>query len=198
MQAHVIGDATGRGEAAFEALLAAMAEAPPAYFQVREKSSTDRELCARAARVRAALDAATAVLVNGRPDVAVAAGAQGVQLPADGLPLADVRRAFPRPFLVGVSCHALDELRWAAHEGADFAVLAPIYAPRGKPGVPLGPEVLDALAPPLPLFALGGMTVERVAAWPEARRRKLAGVAGIGLFHERGAEAVRALEALGA
>ena len=197
MRAHVIGDAAGRGEPAFEALVAQMAQARPAHFQVREKAETDRALLARVSRVRAALFSATAVLVNGRPDVAVAAGAQGVQLPADGLPLAEVRRAFPAPFLVGVSCHSPDELLWAADEGADFALLAPIYAPGGKAGVPLGPEVLDGPTPPLPLFALGGITTARVAAWPEARRRKLAGVAGIGLFHEGGAEAVRALEALG-
>jgi len=196
VRAHAIGDAAGRGEPAFEALVTAMAEARPAHFQVREKRETDRGLLARVARVRASLDRATAVLVNGRPDVAVAAGAQGVQLPADGLPLEDVRRAFPAPFLVGVSCHSPDELRWAADEGADFALLAPIYAPSGKPGVPLGPEVLDGLTPPLPLFALGGLTTARVAAWPEARRKKLTGVAGIGLFHEGGAAAVRALEAL--
>jgi thiamine-phosphate diphosphorylase len=197
MKAHVIGDAAGRGEAAFASLVAAMAEARPAHFQVREKSEPDRLLKERVSRVRAALDAMTAVLVNGRPDIAVAAGAQGVQLPADGLPLADVRRAFPSPFLVGVSCHGVDELRWAADEGADFALLAPLYAPGGKPGVPLGPQVLDGLTPPLPLFALGGMTPEHVAAWPEARRRALAGVAGIGLFYAGGAESVRALEALG-
>ena len=72
------------------------------------------------------------MLVNGRPDIAVAAGAQGVHLPSDGLPIADVRRAFPRPFLIGVSCHAVEELSRAGAEGADFAVLAPVYPPRRK------------------------------------------------------------------
>jgi thiamine-phosphate pyrophosphorylase len=195
VRSFVIGDAAGRGEAAYETLVREMAEAAPDFFQVREKSEPDRALHARAARTRAALPARTRVVVNGRPDVAAAAGADGVQLPADGLPAADVRRAFSRPFLIGVSCRSLADLARAAEEGADFALLAPIYGVAGK-GAPLGPEILDALEPPLPVYVLGGMTVERVAAWPAARRARVAGIAGIGLFHERGAAAVRALAAL--
>ncbi|HKC25066.1 MAG TPA: hypothetical protein VKF32_10015, partial [Thermoanaerobaculia bacterium] len=67
----------------------------------------------------------------------------------------------------------------------------------GKYEPPLGPEILDGLAPPLPLYALGGLTVERVASWPEERRRGLSGVAAIGLFHTRGGAAVRELRELG-
>jgi len=196
MRALVIGDASGRGEEAFERLVSEMARAAPEMFQVREKAEADRVLVARVERARAALPAATKVLVNGRPDVAVAAGADGVQLPADGLPAADVRRAFPRPFLVGVSCHAPEELEKAAADGADFAVFAPIYAATGKPSTPLGPEALDAFEPPLPLYVLGGMSLARVAAWPAERRRKVAGVAGIALFYEGGARAVAELHAL--
>lgn len=182
MKVMVISDASGRGEEAFERLLEGAALGTPDFFQVREKSEPDRALLARVKRVVARLGT-TAVLVNGRPDVAVLAGACGVQLPADGLPLADVRRAFPSPFVVGVSCHDPSELPRAAGGGADFALLAPIYATSGKAA--LGAEALDALPvpPALPVFALGGLTLERVAAWPAARRRRLAAVAGIGLFH---------------
>src|SRR5262249_41073440 len=152
VRSFVIGDAAGRGEEAFAKLILEMEKAAPDVFQVREKSESDRALLARTARARAGLPRATRLLVNGRPDVAVAADADGVQLPADGLPAAEVRRAFPSPFLVGVSCHSVDELRRAADDGADFAVLAPIYTVPGKPGAPLGPEVLDALEPPLPVW----------------------------------------------
>jgi thiamine-phosphate pyrophosphorylase len=195
VKSFVIGDAAGRGEAAYDALVREMAAAAPAVFQVREKKEADRALYERVRRTRAALPSATRVLVNGRPDIAVAAGADGVQLPADGLPAADVRRAFPRPFLVGVSCHSLEDVARAAEDGADFALLAPIYGVPGK-GVPLGSEILDALEAPLPIWVLGGMTVDRAAAWPAARRARVAGVAGIGLFYERGEAAVRALAAL--
>ena len=163
---------------------------------IREKTEPDRSLLSRVRRVVERVRESTAVLVNGRPDVAVAAGAAGVQLPADGLPLVDVRRAFPAPFLIGVSCHALHELPRAADEGADFALLAPIYSTSGKEG--LRAEALDALplTAPFPVFALGGLTLERLEAWPRDRRRRIAGVAGIGLFHGPAEESARTIRAL--
>lgn len=203
MKAHVILGPSHRGRPALDRLLAALAPASPAYVQLREKALAGRDLLALAREVRAALPASTALLVNGRPDVAVAAGAQGVQLPADGLPARDVRRAFAPPFLVGVSCHSLEELEDAARDGADFALLAPIYAPGSKPGdvrPPLGPEALDALAgaAPLPLHVLGGLSLERLRGWPARRRARVEAAAGIGLFAdaEDPGAVVRALAAL--
>jgi thiamine-phosphate pyrophosphorylase len=203
VKAHAIVSMSGKGRAALDRLLAAFREAPPAWVQLREKQLADRELLSLARDVRAALPAATALLVNGRPDVAVAAGAQGAQLPSDGLPARDVRRAFPSPFLIGVSCHAIGEIRAAAAEGADFALLAPIYAPASKPGdrrEPLGPEALDALPDPAEtaVHVLGGIRLDRIAAWPAERRRRVAAAAGISLFAEAEdpAGVVRALAAL--
>src|SRR5512140_2799590 len=92
VKAHAIVSATRLGRAEFERLLSGFSACPPAWVQLREKEMNDRELLSLAIAARAALAPASALLVNGRPDVAVAAGAQGVQLPADGLPLADVRR----------------------------------------------------------------------------------------------------------
>ena len=65
-------------------------------IQVREKDLSDRALLAVVSAVRAALYATKArLLVNGRPDIALAAGADGVQVPEEGLPVAEVKRAFP-------------------------------------------------------------------------------------------------------
>lgn len=196
MKVMVISDAAGRGEDAFERMLDGAASGVPDLLQVREKSEPDRMLLSRVRHAVERCGTGTAVLVNGRPDVAAAAGARGVQLPSDGLPLPDVRRAFPAPFLVGVSCHGLDELPRAADGGADFALLSPIYATSGK--TPLGAETLDALLlpPHLPVFALGGLTLARIEAWPAERRRRLAGVAGIGLFHGPAEETARVIAAL--
>lgn len=154
----------------------------------------------RTRAVRTALPRETLLLVNGRPDVAVAGGADGVQLPSDGLPPEEVRRAFPPPFLVGVSCHSLEEVRRAAGAGADFALFSPIYesAWKAPAAPPHGPEVLDTFEPPLPLHVLGGITLERLAAWPPARLRKVSTTAGIGLFADAAdpARVVAALRAL--
>lgn len=202
MKAHAIVS-TERGRVALDRLLAALAAAPPAFVQLREKALGGRALLALARAVRAALPQATALLVNGRPDVALAAGAQGVQLPADGLPVRDVRRAFPRPFVIGVSCHTVSEVLRAAEEGADLALLAPVYPPFSKPNdsrPALGPEAVDGLLdpPPIPVHVLGGITPERLAAWPAPRLRRVSAAAGIGLFRDAAdpAAVVRALAAL--
>src|SRR6185436_6285168 len=66
------------------------------WVQVRERGLSDAALLGLVAAVQAAVEgSATRVLVNGRPDVALAARAAGVQLPEAGLPVREVRRAFP-------------------------------------------------------------------------------------------------------
>jgi thiamine-phosphate pyrophosphorylase len=180
------------------------------YIQLREKDLSAREL-ERLARqaVQAVRDnsATTKLLVNSRTDVALACGADGVHLPADELAASEVRalwmkRRDSEP-LVGVSAHSVDDLRCLQVQGADFAVLAPIFekVETGTPGI--GLEVLRA-ASQLPVngtrsgnfavLALGGVTVSNARSCIEAGA---AGVAGIRLF-QRGDvfETVRRLREL--
>jgi thiamine-phosphate pyrophosphorylase len=128
-------------------------------FQVREKSMGVRALRALVAQVTAATEGTrTRVIVNGRPDVAVVAGAHGVQLPEEGLPIRDVRRAFPE-LVVGGSCHSLAGAQRAADEGADFVLLGPIFTTPGKEERALGIETLAEAARHLrvPVYAVGGV-----------------------------------------
>jgi thiamine-phosphate diphosphorylase len=104
------------------------------------------------------------LLVSDRFDLALAAGLDGVQLRDDGLPPALVRAVAPH-LLVGVSRHAQSVGRGA--HGADYVVLAPVFATAGKPSVePLGIARLAELArsATLPVLALGGIAPQRVAA----------------------------------
>ena len=136
------------------------------FVQVREKDLAGGALFEL---VREIVDAvagtATRVLVNGRPDVARAAGAHGVQLPADGLPVAAVRAAFPE-LLVGASCHGAAEVLTAAREGASFAIVGPVFATPGKEARALGAGALAGIvrATALPIFAIGGIDAATVAA----------------------------------
>lgn len=68
-----------------------------------------------------------------------------------------------RPPILGRSCHDVTELRAAAEEGCDYATLSPIFPTASKPGY--GPALgVDALRrPPLPVYALGGVTVSNAA-----------------------------------
>lgn len=124
------------------------------------------------------------LVIRGRVDVALAAGADGVQLPEAGLPADRVREVIGKRLLIGRSVHDLDGVRQAAEAGVDWVTLAPIFAPISKQ--PERPALgLDALARAatrdIPVFALGGITAENR---DECLRRGAHGIAGITLFDQ--------------
>lgn len=168
--------AGGGARRAGEALADRAAQAARAgvdVIQVREKDLGDRALRDLVAAVRAAVSGtATRVLVNGRPDVALAAGADGVQLPEEGLPVADVKHAFPS-LAVGASCHSVEAARRAAADGADFILLGPVLATPGKEERALGLDVLAAAASAVdvPVHAIGGITPDQLPALRAAGAR---------------------------
>jgi thiamine-phosphate pyrophosphorylase len=162
-------------------------------IQLREKDLTARELETLAreltARVRAAT-AMTRVVVNGRPDIAIAAGADGVHLPADGsLPIADVRQLFyqiSRPeMLIGISCHTLEEVAAAASQQPDYIFYGPIFEKQIASAAPVAGVGLAALtqaaraADEIPVIAIGGVT--RATEW-DCIRAGAGGIASIRMF----------------
>jgi thiamine-phosphate pyrophosphorylase len=165
-------------------LVADAARAGVDLVQIRERDLSARDLTALARRV---VDAArpARVLVNDRFDVALAAGAAGVHLATTSLAPAVVRACVGQRMIVGVSTHALEEVRLAEEGGADFAVFGPVYDTPSKRGLgtPPGVEGLAAAAAVsrLPLLALGG--VDATSA-DRAREAGAAGLAGIRVFHE--------------
>lgn len=165
--------------------------------QVREKDLGGRALRALVGDVVAATEGTTTrVLVNGRPDVAVAAGAHGIQLPEDGLPVSATKRAFPG-LEVGASRHSVEGARRAEDEGADFVLLGPIFATPGKEERALGVGPLSEAARRLriPVHAVGGIDPENARLVREAGA---AGLAAIRVFlHGPAAEAVAALRGTG-
>ncbi len=136
---------------------------------------------------RMALHAVPAVapaklIVNARADVAFAAGAAGLHLPSASPPPYRYARIAPHGFLIGVSCHNLDELLRAESEGASYAFLGPVFPTLSKPGAPpLGLAAFQAAVHKvkIPVYALGGITFENE---PSCIAAGAAGVAGISLF----------------
>lgn len=133
-----------------------------AAVQLRAKRLAGAALHAAAVALR---PVAPILLINDRADVALAAGADGVHLPARGLPVA-VARALVGARLVGASTHLLAEAMAAKRDGADYVVFGPVW-PTGQKADAVG---VDALAEavracaPMPVFALGGVDAERARA----------------------------------
>jgi len=155
------------------------AERGATMIQVRAKEVSGRAL---AELVRSIVSVAVCpVLVNTRTDVALACGAAGVHLPSNSIAAAEIRQIASPGFLIGVSCHSVEELRAAEAEGADFAVFGPVFASMTKPVNPVGLEALRAAmgAVRLPVYALGGVTHENESLCIEAGA---AGIAGISFF----------------
>jgi thiamine-phosphate pyrophosphorylase len=179
------GEPGDEADAGLGPWLEALAAAGVDGVQVRRKELADRALLALVERARSLLPRSTALLVNGRLDVALAAGADGVHLPSSGLPTGEVRRlaeALGAELLVGRSTHHPDEVVRARDEGADYVTFGPVYPTPGKArfGEPPGLAGLErACAVGLPVLALGGVDSGRFAAVAAAGA---AGAAGIRMF----------------
>ena len=150
------------------------------WLIVREKDLRTKEyrtLFAKVARI--AHKGGKKCLAHGRIALGMMSelGADGIHLPLDVLRewrAASGRRSAPQAGavqLVGASAHSASELAEAAALGADYATLSPIFATACKPGaVPLGTAALAAAckASPLPVFALGGIGMDKLDACIEA------------------------------
>ncbi len=132
-------------------------------IQLREKTGlTDGALLARARLVAEACHAAGSLaVINDRPDVTLLAGADGVHVGQDDLPVAAARRIVGPARLVGLSTHSVEQARAAAEAGADYIGCGPMFATETKPQTILpGPSLCEAVraAVGLPIYAIGGIT----------------------------------------
>jgi thiamine-phosphate pyrophosphorylase len=176
-----------------EAVLAAGID----WIQIREKDLSARELAAltrESLRHVAALPPgqsfAPRVLVNERLDVALVERAGGVHLGESSLPVAEARRMVAtrtsvQDFLIGASCHSVEAALAAADDGADYVFFGPVFATPSKAafGVPQGVGRLAEVcrAVPIPVLAIGGITLENASACFGA---DVAGIAAIRLFQD--------------
>ena len=181
-------------------LLEKIAEAARAqidFIQLREKDLSARDLEALAREAVSILrklktengELRTKLLINSRTDVALITGSDGVHLRSDDISPREIRNFWKESpcgesvreeAVIGVSCHTSQQVKQAKHNGADFAVFAPVYEKKGA--VAAGLENLrNACKQRFPVLALGGITLENVEPCLDAGA---AGIAAIRLFQE--------------
>lgn len=161
-------------------------------IQLREKDLSSRELERLAMEAKDRVHGTSAkLLVNGRVDVAIACGFDGVHLTSspDELLASQARTIFGsagvRGPVIGVSCHSVEEVARAESHGADYVLFGPVFekngniASRGVDLLRAACERVHAAKPPIAVIALGGITESNLATAIEAGA---AGIAGIRIF----------------
>ncbi|MBI4540628.1 MAG: thiamine phosphate synthase [Gemmatimonadetes bacterium] len=183
-----------------EEVVAAVLRMGVRAIQLRDKAAGARALLEQARRLRALTSPYGALLfVNDRFDVALAAGADGVHLGPEDLPVLDVRRAAPAGFLIGYSTDDPEVARRAAADGADYIGCGTVYATasKGDAGEAIGLARLDEVAQSVgvPVVGIGGIDAARAREVARTRATGVAVIRGIMAAPDPGAVAAKILAA---
>src|SRR5437763_3849771 len=151
---------------------------------LREKSAPDAAVIEAGKRLRAVCDEHGALLiVNDRPDLALASGADGVHVGQDDMALDEARTLVGDDLIVGVSTHSPEQLDAALDSAADYLGVGPVYSTPTKPGrEPVGLELVRyaaSHASAKPWFAIGGIDPGNARAVADAGATRIAVVRAI-------------------
>ncbi|MEN3283585.1 MAG: thiamine-phosphate pyrophosphorylase [Solirubrobacteraceae bacterium] len=160
-------------EHALDAALAGGAD----LFQLRDKDASDDELLAAADTARERCRAAGALFVlNDRPDLAAACGADGVHVGQDDTPVARARAIVGDDMLVGLSTHSMKQAQAGCRGGADYIAVGPVHATptkEGRPAIGVEPIKYAAAHVDIPWFAIGGIDAKTVGDVATAGARRI-------------------------
>jgi thiamine-phosphate pyrophosphorylase len=197
---YVILDRGADGGRDLGQLLDAVLEGGCRVVQLREKTMPLSDLypLARALQHRCR-EAGCLFIVNDRVDLALAVDADGVHVGQEDLPAREARRLLRPGMILGVSTHDEDQARRARDDGADYVAVGSMYPTGSKPGFRLvGPDLLKRVRPeiPVPLVAIGGITVDNVAEVIRAGADAVAVISAVCAASDPAAAARRFLEAI--
>jgi thiamine-phosphate pyrophosphorylase len=153
--------------------------------QLRDKDADDDEILRAAASVRRLCDEHHALLwVNDRPDLALAAGADGVHVGQEDAAVPELRERLGPDLLIGLSTHSPEQLDEALRSEADELSVGPVWETPTKPGRPaVGLDYVRYAAEHAgdrPWFAIGGIDVDNVQQVVAAGARRIVVVRAIG------------------
>ena len=167
-------------------------------FQLRAKTATDEEVLRDAAVARELCrDAGVPFILNDRPDLVEEAGADGVHVGQDDVPVAEAREVVGPERIVGLSTHS--EAQADAARGVDYFAVGPVHATptkEGRPAIGLAPVRHAAATAQVPWFAIGGIDERTLPAVLDAGARRVVVVRAIAEARDPGAAAARLREML--
>ncbi|MHC4456930.1 MAG: thiamine phosphate synthase [Planctomycetota bacterium] len=138
-------------------------------IQLRAKDIDDDKYFALAVEfVQICKDGGVLSIINDRVDIAVAAGADGVHIGQEDLPVEQVRKLQLSPLIIGKSTHSLEQLRAACQEMPTYVSLGPVFATPTKSDVsPVGLEyvkqgITELGDTGIGHVAIGGINLENV------------------------------------
>jgi thiamine-phosphate pyrophosphorylase len=191
---------TDRGQTCGRDLLAVVEQALAGgvrAVQLREKDLGGEELFSLAEKIKTLCARhAASLFINDRIDIALAVDADGVQLGNGSMPVDVARKLMGDKKLIGASTHSMNEALAAEAAGADFILFGPVYftpskATYGNPqGLERLQEVVEKIS--LPVYAIGGIKPENVAAVKKTGARGAALISAV-MSAEEPAAAVREL-----
>ena len=129
--------------------------------QLRDKDMPAFDMCALAIELSRAIDRRALLFINDSVDVALACGADGVQIGEHGLATQRAKEKAGRRLLIGRSVHSAAGAAEAASAGADLLILGTIFPTASHPEGPFGGEDLvreTAARVSIPIVAIGGVS----------------------------------------
>ncbi|MCM8759836.1 MAG: thiamine phosphate synthase [Candidatus Omnitrophica bacterium] len=167
---YFITDAKLSRNGIFEDVKAAI-KAGVKIFQYREKNKSTREMLYEALELRKLINDGV-LIINDRVDIAIAAGADGVHIGQDDMPVSITRRLIGIDKIIGVTVHNLLQAQEAEKEGADYIAVSPIFHTTTKLDAenPVGVQIISEIKKfvCLPAVAIGGITLENAKEAIEA------------------------------
>jgi thiamine-phosphate pyrophosphorylase len=136
------------------------------WIQLRDKEASSRELLDQArVCLKLTREAGATLIINDRVDVALTAGADGVHLGQDDMPVEEAREILGEDKIIGLSTHSIDQFLAALETSANYIAVGPVYQTKTKdnPGPVVGLELVREAKKltDRPLVAIGGITPER-------------------------------------
>jgi thiamine-phosphate pyrophosphorylase len=186
-----------------ESVCATLLDAGVRLFQYRDKRASSRQMLDAVSRLIPMIrEEGGKLIVNDRADVALVAGADGVHLGQDDLPLELARRVLGSNRIVGSSTHTIAQLQEADTSSADYIAFGPMFATTSKdaPDPVVGLDGLGRArqATRKPLVAIGGTTAQNARQVIECGADCIAVISGLLDTSDLAARAREFLAALGA